>query len=139
MIKSCRCEISLPHLLCAERLFAFTIFILPFFIWNLKQKSKEPTCCRSANEEYHILNMKLREYNGVRYIKQILHIENAYTTRKKFSCSMLEKFYIGVNFKNVNLVQTLRHKYNSRSKNTSPKKTPSCNHISFHNYVQLVL
>lgn len=35
---------------------------------------------------------------------------------------MLEKFYIGVNFKNVNLVQTLRHKYNSRSKNTSPKK-----------------
>lgn len=122
MIKSCRCEISLPHLLCAERLFAFTIFILPFFIWNLKQKSKEPTCCRSANEEYHILNMKLREYNGVRYIKQILHIKNAYTTRKKFSCSMLEKFYIGVNFKNVNLVQTLRHKYNSRSKNTSPKK-----------------
>lgn len=107
MIKSCRCEISLPHLLCAERLFAFTIFILPFFICNLKQKSKEPTCCRSANEEYHILNMKLREYNGVRYIKQILHIKNAYTTRKNFSCSMLEKFYIGVNFKNVNLVQTL--------------------------------
>lgn len=41
--------------------------------------------------------MKLREYNGVRYIKQILHIKNAYTTRKKFFMQYVEKFYIGVN------------------------------------------